>query len=438
MVACILLWLLALASAICLFSRMARAPSTSIRRIHRLPTVAAHANLGKRVTRPLPQDHLSVKNGTQSPTPGIAEDVHRPSMPGAWLHERRKQNMFDTHPEPVSGMAPWTLICVCAWARFLGTAWTFAASDPLDCNSNDVVAVRTLVNEASPVCQGPGSNKVNRVAGITTPAVLDGAIVNCLPSQYVLSTRSRRGSDMASCDPSSTGNPVIKDHGQTTILDAVRQEKIGLPLSLVASTHADRVLCQEVLSQASDCDESSRGGRTEVTEDEDLFGISTQCPGTLPLERKDEYRALGRRQDGALTGTGCPLSLRRAHSTGYLWRKRDIFDDGDDVASDDSYWSEQVNARLSGVQPHRYNSSDVSLWPQEGREDETDNWRIRDLHVTRSTAPEEETDVQQNSGSSKLCPRSSPPLSANVSLSGRAGRCVYSAGPISFKDTDVV
>lgn len=379
-VACIFLWTLTLAIVVSRSSNTEMARSISTR------------------TRPLPQDRPSIEDGIQSLLAGITEDVdHLASMPGAWLHERRKQNTFETRPEPVFDMMAWRIIYSCAqeaWTLFPGATLTFTASGPLDHDSSDIVTVeRTFDDGDSLACQGSGSNEVDLDAGIPFP------VVDCSPSESSLSIQNPRESTTVMDnrhESSTTGDVAIKDldSAQTTIPDTIRED--GLTFALVASSDADRVLCQDDTS--SDSDESASGNQTDGTEGEGLFGIGAQRPDISALEREDEYRALGRRQDGALSDTGCPLLLRRVRSTGYLSRRRDVFNDGDD-----SYWTEQVNARLS---PCRYGWSEVSSWPPEGREDETDNWRIRNSQVTNSAESEKASDE-------------------HASFSDRAGRYVY-------------
>lgn len=306
---------------------------------------------------------------------GTPEDVDREaSMPGAWLHERQQQSILETLDESVSDTMPWTLFYsraqmrTKAWAHFPGLTSIFATLDPWNRSSDDVVIIE-------------------------------------------------RKSDV---DPVSA---------QTTTLAIVRRDEIGLTFTLVASSSADRLLCQEDIS--SDVDESASGDGSDGTEDERLFGVGTQHANISTLKKKDEYRVLSRRKDGALSDTGRPLSLRRARGSGYLWKKRDIFDDG---TGDDSYWTEQVNARLSGERgprraSGRYGRSDVSSWDREEREDETDNWHIRSSQVTDFAVPERTSDAVQcqvDSDSTKLRRHSSPPLNVDASLSDRAGRYVVS------------
>ncbi|KAH0828964.1 hypothetical protein J3R83DRAFT_2393 [Lanmaoa asiatica] len=406
----ILLWLLTLAIVV---SRCSSTGSTSTRATCRSPRVAVDSTTssGERVIRPLPQDHPPTNEATQRIVTGIPEDVdHRASMPGAWLHER--QNMVETLEESVPYTIPWILFYfyaqmgMKAWAHFPGTS-IFTAPDPLNRNSTDVVVVRReSEGGCSPVCQGLGLNESDLDPGVSTPAAFNGTEQGAAQDRLLTEAGlSLRGSITAMhdrrCEPLAIGDVATKvpDFAWTTTLH-------------------DRLLCQE--DTPSEADESASG-----TEDEGLFDIGTRRTDISGLEGKDECRVLGRHQDDALSDTGCPPPLRRACSTGYLWKKRDIFDDDDEGPSDDSYWTEQVNARLSGERVSRratcrYGWPDVSSWPREGREDETDNWRTRNPQKTSGAVQS-----HANSDNTKLRRYSSPPLNVDTSLSHPAGRYVY-------------
>lgn len=393
-------------------------------------------NFGERMIRSLPQElHLSIDVATQRAVVGTPEDVgHRVSMPGAWLYERQEQSMFETFEESVFDAMAWTLFCSCVqirmktWAHLSGLTSIFGALDPCNRGPNDVAVIeRKSEDGCLPVCRGLN-------AGVLTPAALHGseqpgATQDHLPTESGLSMESLRGSTTTMlnrrCEPLVVGDVATKDPdlARTTTLDVVCGDTIGSAFSLVASSNADRLLCQEDISfDVGEC--ASEDG---------LFGIGTQCADISALKRKDEYRILGRRQDGALSDTGCPPSRRRAHSSGNLWKKRDVLDDGDERTSDDSYWAEQVNARLSSEGSSRrascrYSWSDSSSWPREGREDETNSWRTRSSQVTHFAAPKKTSDAvrcQADSDSTKLRRYSSAPLNTDASLSHHAGRYVY-------------
>lgn len=440
MVGFILLGLLTLAIII---SCCASKGSGSARTMCLPPRVAVESSTypGDRMIRTLPQEHLPTDEVTQRVVvAGTPEDVgHQASMPGAWLHERLEQSMQETLEESVFDTMSWMPFCSClqlmgmkAWAHFPGLTSIFGALDPWNRGSNDVVIIeRKSEDGCSPVCQGLD-------AGNSIPVALhgneqQGAAPDHLPSESGLSIENLRGSATIMrnrrCEPLAIGDVATKDPdpARTTTLDVVCGDAIGLTFALVASSNTERFLCHEDIS--FDVDESP----SEDGSNEGSFGVGTQCGDMAASERKDEYRILGRRQDGALSGTSCPPPLRRTRSSGYLWKRRDVFDDDDEGTGDDSYWTEQVNARLfgdrdSGRASCRHSWSDASSWPQEGREDETDNWRTRSSQDTHFAAPKGTSDTvrcQADSDSTKLRRHSSVPLDADPSLSHRAGRYVY-------------
>ena len=354
-------------------------------------------------------------------------------MPGAWLRERWEQSTLETLEESGLGTIPWTLFHVCArmgikaWAHVSGLTCISTISDPLNRSSNDAVTISE--DGRSPVYQGLGLDAFDLDAGVSI-AVLDeteqlGVAPDLLLSEGGPHPGNLRepttGMHSRRCEPPTTGGVAIRDldPAQMTTLDVVCGDEVGLALALVAPGNTARESHQEDMDMSLDGGESA----SEDGPDEGLFGFGSRSP----LEKKDAYRVLGRQQDGALSDTGCPFSLRRARSVGYLREKRDVSDDDDEGTGDDFYWTEQVNARLSGERDVRLApGSDGCSWPREGREDESDNWRTRSSQVF--AAREETSDAVQcqvDSNSTKLRRYSSPPLNVNASLSDRAGRYVY-------------
>jgi hypothetical protein len=129
-------------------------------------------------------------------------------------------------------------------------------------------------------------------------------------------------------------------------------------------------------------DESSNGRRTDNgSECEDVSDSDSQGVEVALPEKRYEHSVLGRRT-ASLDATVTPL--RRARSMGYLLKKRELSDDNE-VGGGDTFWADQVDARLSGRQDiyqaprrseQRYSSCDP-FWYQGGREDDVDNWRER-------------------------------------------------------------
>lgn len=406
------------------------AGSGFFRAVCQLPRVAMESTT-KRAIPPLPQDHLPMNQATQGVVTGSPEDLgHQVSMPGAWLHERQEQSVLETLEESALNMMSWTLFCCCAhmgmkaWTRFPGLTAIFA-SGTWKRGTNDVVTIGRISEDGySTLCRGLRVD--------VEPAALNeteqGAGQDYLPIDSCPSNRHLRGSTTTMhnqrCEPVTVGNVATNDRdpAKTTTLDVVCRDKLELTFGLVASSNAD--------DTTSDVDESGSEDGYDGTEDEGLYGVGTKRAEISPLEEKDEYRVLGRRQDSTLSDTGCPPSLRRARSTGLLRNKHDIFDDDD---NEDSYWTEQVNARLSGERDsrrasYRYGWSDVAPWPREGREDETDNWRTRNSQVTQFAVPKKTSDGgqrQTDSDSTKLRRHSSPTLNVDASHSHGASRYVY-------------
>ncbi|KAG8220517.1 hypothetical protein J3R82DRAFT_3220 [Butyriboletus roseoflavus] len=431
----ILLWVLTLAIVV---SHCSSTGSGSFRALCRSPRVAVESTTN---SHERPQGGLPIDGATQRVVSRAPEDVgHQASMPGAWLHERQEQNMLETLEESVFNTMSWTLFCSCApmgikaWVSFPGLTAIFT-SDAWNRGSNNVVTIRRI-SEHGPltVCRGLGLNKLDLDAGVSTPVALDKSEHGTLqPIESCLAIRNLRGSitrmHNRRCGPVAINNvaPMDRDPTRTTTLEVVCGDKVGLTFGLVGSSNVDHFLCQE--DTTSDVDDSGGDDRYDGTEDEGLFGVGTHRADTSQLEGKDGYRVLGRRQDGTLSDTGCPPSLRRVRSTGHLGKKHDIFDDDDGRPSDDPYWTEQVNARLSGERDPRriscrYGWSDVASRPREGREDETDNWRTRSSQVTQFSAPKIKSDAGQCQGNSdgiKLRRYSSPPLNVDASHTHRAG-----------------
>ena len=368
------------------------------------------SNSGERVIRPDSRDSLATDEATPSLVADIPEVVHRQEfMPGAWLYEHREQSTLETLEESVLNRMQWTLLRSCAqmgikaWAHVSGFTSIIAA---LNRGSNDMVAIGRKSEDARfPVYRGLDASDLD--VGVSTIVVLDeteqlSVAPDLLPSELGPSPENLGESTMEMhnrrCELPAMGGVAIRD------LDPV-------------SSNADR----EDMSLDGDesaSEDGSNGG---------LFGLRADI---LPLDRKDAYRVLGRRQDGALSDAGCPFSLRRARSTGHLSNTRDVFDDDDDATGDDFYWTEQVNARLSGERDFRPAQaparSDGCSWPREGREDVSDNWRTRSSQAFGAREePSDALQCQVDSNSTKLRRYSSPPLSANASVSDRAGRYVY-------------
>ena len=326
-------------------------------------------------------------------------------MPGAWLLESRKQYTFETLSEPIFDKILLKRVCFWAqkvWSRFPGATLISAASGPLDRDPNDVATTgRASENDGS--LQGPRSDESRLDASI----MLNGTEVNCLlvESGPSVGNRSRLSTEMANRHAPSTTDDVTTqdlDSAQTATLDVVHEGEIGS----VAPNSANPILREEDTSLNGD--ERGAEDRIDGIEDEGAFGAGIQHSGISLSERMAAYRAVGR-QESALSNTRCSLPLRRAHS---IERDRDVSHEGDD----DSYWTEQVSARLCDVRPYRYGFSEFSPWPREGREGESDNWRVRHSSVASFVASDGETKYRRHS---------SPPVSVNASLADRAGRYVY-------------
>ena len=396
-------------------SSVARARSYCARIACRPPAVAVDimSNSGERVIRPDSRDSLATDEAIPSLVADIPEVVHRQEfMPGAWLHERREQSTLETLEESILDRMPWILFRSCAqmgvksWAHVSGFTSIIAA---LNRGSNDLVTIGRKSEDARfPVCQGLDASDLD--AGVSTTAVLNeteqlGVAPDRLPSEL-------------SPSPENLGESTMEMHNRRCELPAMGGVAIRDPDSV--SSNADRE------DMSLDGDESA----SEDGSDGGLSGISSHRGDISPLDRKDVYRVLGRQQDNALSDTGCPFSLRRARSTGHLSNTRDVFDDDDEGTGGDFYWTEQVNARLSGERDFRPAQapvrSDGCSWPREGREDESDNWRTRSSQVFGAREePSDALQCQVDSNSTKLRRYSSPPLSANASVSDRAGRYVY-------------
>jgi hypothetical protein len=406
---CILLWLFTLAVVASRSSSVARAPY-STRTVCRRPTVAVDAmtNSGERLIRPLPRDYLPTDEATKSLVDAPEVVDHQTSMPGAWLHGPQEQSTLETLEESVLDTMPWTLFRSCTqmgnkiWAHVSGLTCISAASDPLNRGSNDVVTLGRESEDGFPVCQGLGLSAFDLDAATAVLIETEqlGVAPDRLPSECGPSHESTTGMHDRR-GPPAMGGVAIRDldPARMTMPDVVRGDKIGLTLASVASSNTA---------------DMSHGGESasEDVSDEGLFGVGSRPP----LERKDAYRVLGRQQDGALSDTGCPFSPRRARSAGYLRNKRDTFNDDDEGTGDDFYWTEQVDARLSGER-----DSCPALGWSGPREDESDNWRAR----SQVFAAREETSDAVDSSSTKLRRYSSPPVNVNASLSHRAGRYVY-------------
>ncbi|KAF8557904.1 hypothetical protein OG21DRAFT_1481909 [Imleria badia] len=402
MLGCLLSWLFILAIVV-LRRRIRWLHST--RAVCRLSGVAVDATTSERGIRRLLWDRLAVHEVAETHD----QVGHRASMPGAWLVERREQSMLDRLEESVLEAMSGTLFQSCAlmgimaWVHFFGLTEMLAALDPLDRGSNGVVTIGRQPKDG----RSPGVNESGLDAGASTSVMLDETKLLGAPLDSESSLiKHVRDSTMVVHDrraPLAISDVVVKQPGSARMatLDVVSGDQNVL---LVASSNADRGSYQEDVSSDGDASPNEDGS------DEGLFGIGTR--------RADVYRDLGRRQDGALSDTGYARTLRRARSTGYLWLKRDISDDDDEGTGDDSYWTEQVNARLSGKrdtrhEPCRYGLTDGSSWPREGREDGTDNWRTRSSQIIHVAA-------QVDDNSTKLRRYSSPSLSVNASLSHRA------------------
>ncbi|KAG6382146.1 hypothetical protein JVT61DRAFT_790 [Boletus reticuloceps] len=445
-IGCLLVGLLALAIVLSRFWSVAKVRSAC--------RVSTATDASEWVFQSLSWDPFAICEAAQDLVLDTYEEVgYRTSMPGAWLHERPGQDAHDTFKKSVLTVIPWSHFYSCiqmgvrARAYFSGPTSSFGVLDHLDRGASDVII--TGRDDHSPVSNGfdlddgvltpavlngtrqsgttpdrdvaaigrPGdghssvSNEFDLDAGVLTPAMLNGteqagSAPDHGPSEFGLSTRNLRGSampmDNRCLEPSAMCDVAVKepDHPQMTALDVASEDQIGLAFTLVASTHVDRASHQK--NASFDGDESASKDRS----DGELFDIGTWCA--------DDGNGEWRRQDGALSETECPLSLRRARSTGCLWRRRHVFDDDGDSDS-----TEQFNARLSNDResrevPCRNGWPGESSWQREGREDETDNWRMRIPRVTQS--PKEMSGARQcriDNNSTKSCRYLSPPPNAN-------------------------
>ncbi|KAF8131886.1 hypothetical protein EV363DRAFT_1329424 [Boletus edulis] len=421
-IGCFLVGLLALAIVLSRFWSVAK-----VRSAYRFSTAT---DASEWVFQSLSWDPFAICEAAQDLVLDTNEEVgYRTSMPRAWLHERPGQDAYDTFKRSVLTVIPWSHFYSCiqmgvrARAYFSGPTSSFGVLDHLDRGANDVIITRR--DDHSPV-----SNGFDLDDGVLTPAVLNGtrqsgttpdrdvaaigrpgdghssvsnefdldaagSAPDHVSSEFGLSTRNLRGSAMTMdnrcLEPSAMRDVAVKkpDHPQMTALD------IKLAFTLVASTHVDRGSHQKNPSFDGDESASKDGSDGE-------------------LWRTDDVNGEWRRQDGALSETECPLSLRRARSTGCLWRRREVFDDDGDSDS-----TEQFNARLSNEResrevPCRNGWSGGSSWQREGREDETDNWRMRIPRVTQST--KEMSGARQcriDNNSTKSRRYSSPPPNTN-------------------------
>lgn len=411
-VGCLILWLFTLAM-VALHSRVLSLSTRAVCRLSRV-AVDSSVNSGERTIRCLSWDTLARHE--------VAADTHdevgrRTSMPGAWFHEGQKHtSMLE---ESALDTMPWTLFRTCAQlmdikplVHFPVLTWIFASSDLLNHDSNDEVTIgRHSDNDCSPRLNAFDSNAgpLMRVAG-NRPEQL-----GVYPARL----------------PSGVGDPIKKFpdvtpamHSQIRELSAIGDVAVKDAHPLMLQVYGDKVYTHVMSSNVgggSSREDVSSDGDEGSSEDGELFNAR------LADERKGVYHVPDQPQDGALPDPG-PRSHRRARSTGY--RKRDVSDDDDDEGTgdiSDSYWTEQVHARLSGKQnshraPCGHGWTDGSSWPPEEREDESDNWRTRNSHVTQVSAPEQ--------CQVKLRRYSSPPLNVNASLSHRVGRYVASTcGP---------
>ena len=332
-------------------SGTARAQSAANRIIPRPLVVAVDAAANARKQdRPLLRDQNEMRHLIM----GVHGDVDiRVSMPGAWHHECRMQNTLDISTDMT---VLWFVLDCARWLSGM------APSGALIHKPNyEMTVVQTFENNNSLMCQGLDANT-------TTPA-LD--YVESGPSDVNPHKSATR------CEPPTISDVAIKD------LDTPREDGIESIFTQVASADAIHLLCQDL-----DRGDSTSEDRTDGTEDQGLISIDTRRPDISTLSRTDDFRVLSRRQDGTLSDTGYPLPHRRSYSAG---RKHDILDE--EVSDDDSYWTEQVNSRLSSPRMWRYGYgwSDVSLWPREGRGDKCANWRARHGVATRGAPSEKAT-----------------------------------------------
>ncbi|KAF8845909.1 hypothetical protein BDN67DRAFT_1064438 [Paxillus ammoniavirescens] len=191
--------------------------------------------------------------------------------------------------------------------------------------------------------------------------------------------------------PSEKYGPVVKDRNGA---EGTVELELDYDIMKPDSGHADKFTSTSTpeISSHNDLDpppptqpqrdESSSGRQMDDgpdcgdVSDSDSQGMEVALP-----KKGYEHNVLGRRT-ASLDVTVTPL--RRARSTGYLLKKRELLDDNE-VVGGDSFWADQVDARLSGRQDiyqaprrseHRYSSCDP-FWYQGGREDDVDNWRQR-------------------------------------------------------------
>ena len=402
----LLLWLLTLANVVLRW----RARLHATRAMYRLSRVAIDATTSEHMVRRLLLEHLAGHGGADT----RKEVGRRVTILGARLVERREQSMLEEpvlHPMSASLFHSFLRMGIKAWVDFSGLTKIFVTLDLLKRGSNGVVTIgRQSKDSRSPEVN---ESDLDVGASFSMPMALDGTKQSGVPPDWLTSEfrliKHVRDSTLVMlnrrCEPLAIGDVAINEPDPARIAtpDVARGDQNGLP---VASSNPDHGSYQEVMPSDGDASASEDGS------DRALLGMGTQ--------HADGYRVLGRWQDRALSDTGYARRPGRARSAGHLRREHDMSDD-DDETGDDSYWAEQVNARLSGEQdtPHapcRYGWTDGSSWPREGREDETDNWRMQSPQVTHVAA-------QVDDNGTKVRRYSSP---QNASFSHRAGRYVTS------------
>jgi len=163
------------------------------------------------------------------------------------------------------------------------------------------------------VCRGQGLDAFD----FDVPTAINkmdqlGTAPDRLPLEFDVHIRNLRESNTAThdrrCGLSAVGDVTTGD----LALDIICGDKNGSTFNPVASSNSDLGPYTEDMS--SDSDESA----SEDGSDGALFGIGMRRTGGSPLERQEA------RGDGALSDPGSPLLLRRARSTRYLWRRRDV------------------------------------------------------------------------------------------------------------------
>ncbi|KAF9222401.1 hypothetical protein BS17DRAFT_881205 [Gyrodon lividus] len=355
------------------------------------------ADLDEWLIRPLFDDdngYLGWK-ATRHLIDGGAGDLEkqRAVMPGAWFEEQEQQLIIGVFPQPVVDTVEILEVLLLQY-EMLPTMTSNPARESSTATPPASLEASHYSVDMSICPDGTEGHEQERSNGLN---VSNAPSTNDAPAQSEANSEIR---DRAPLTVSSKSDSTVPREGNDGGAEGAAEPDLDherttanvghVGKSLSTSTPENCSVLDPVSSPPlirSHTDESASSSEIDDhPEHEDVSDSDSRCAEVILPKKRYEYSVLGRRTNGASPVTP-PPPLRRVRSTGYLLKNREVLDDAD-AAGWDTFWADQVDARLSdGGQdlyraPRRTEYRDGScdpFWYQGRREDEADNWRERHL-----------------------------------------------------------